>query len=72
MRTRQSSPTRSRGVRKLRTAGPGTRCDDGELQPLDVKAADRVLFAKQSSTAIKIDDEDFRFAKESDIVGAVE
>jgi co-chaperonin GroES (HSP10) len=41
-------------------AGPGTGCDDGELQPLDVKAADRVLFAKWSGVEIKIDDEDFR------------
>ncbi len=27
-------------------AGPGTRGDDGKLQPLDVKVGDRVLFGK--------------------------
>jgi chaperonin GroES len=53
-------------------AGPGTGCDDGELQPVDVKVSDRVLFAKWSSTEIKIDGEDFVVAKESDIMGAVE
>ena len=31
-------------------AGPGTRGDDGELQPLDVKVGDRVLFGKWSGT----------------------
>src|SRR5712671_1383120 len=38
-------------------AGPGTRGDDGTLQPLDV--GDRVLFGKWSGTEIKIDGEDF-------------
>ena len=46
--------------------------DDSELQPLDVKIANRVLFAKWSGAEIKIDDEDFVVAKESDIMGAVE
>ena len=53
-------------------AGPGTRGDDGELQPLDVKVGDPVLFGKWSGTEIKIDGEDFVVAKESDIMGVVE
>jgi chaperonin GroES len=53
-------------------AGPGTRGDDGKLQPLDVKVGDRVLFGKWSGTEIKIDGEDFVVAKESDIMGVVE
>jgi chaperonin GroES len=52
--------------------GPGSRSDDGKLQPLDVKVGDRVLFGKWSGTEIKIDDEDFVVAKESDIMGVVE
>ena len=36
-------------------AGPGTRGDDGKLQPLDIKVGDRVLFGKWSGTEIKID-----------------
>jgi chaperonin GroES len=61
-----------RSVRKPRAAGPGTRGDDGELQPVDVKVYDRLLFAKWSSTEIKIDGEDFVVAKESDIMKVVE
>jgi chaperonin GroES len=53
-------------------AGPGARGEDGRLQPLDVKAGDRVLFGKWSGTEIKIDGEDLVVMKESDIMGVVE
>jgi chaperonin GroES len=52
--------------------GPGARGDDGKVQPLDVKAGDRVLFGKWSGTEIKIDGEDLVVMKESDIMGVVE
>ena len=39
-------------------AGPGARGDDGKLQPMDVKAGDRVLFGKWSGTEVKIDGEE--------------
>jgi chaperonin GroES len=52
--------------------GPGTRGDDGKLNPLDVKVGDRVLFGKWSGTEIKIDGEDLVVMKESDIMGIVE
>ena len=53
-------------------AGPGTRGDDGKLNPLDVKVGDRVLFGKWAGTEIKINGEDFVVMKESDIMGIVE
>ncbi|MBC7280176.1 co-chaperone GroES [Hoeflea sp.] len=49
--------------------GSGIRDDAGKLQPLDVKAGDRVLFGKWSGTEIKIDGEDLLIMKESDIMG---
>jgi chaperonin GroES len=52
-------------------AGPGARGEDGKVQPLDVKAGDRVLFGKWSGTEIKIDGEDLIIMKESDIMGVV-
>jgi len=52
-------------------AGPGSRGEDGKLQPLDVQVGDRVLFGKWSGTEIKIDNEDFVVMKESDIMGVV-
>ncbi|MBL0941593.1 MAG: co-chaperone GroES [Alphaproteobacteria bacterium] len=51
--------------------GNGTRDDSGKIHPLDVKAGDRVLFAKWSGTEIKLDGEDFLILKESDILGIV-
>ena len=52
-------------------AGPGARGDDGKLQPMDVKAGDRVLFGKWSGTEVKIDNQDLLIMKESDIMGVL-
>ena len=52
--------------------GPGARDDSGKIQPLDVKAGDRVLFGKWSGTEIKLEGEDLLIMKESDILGVVE
>ena len=53
-------------------AGPGARDESGKLNPLDVKAGDRVLFGKWSGTEVKIDGEDLIIMKESDILGVIE
>ncbi len=53
-------------------AGPGARDESGKVQPLDVKAGDRVLFGKWSGSEVKIDGEDLLIMKESDIMGIVE
>jgi chaperonin GroES len=52
-------------------AGPGARDESGKVQPLDVKAGDRVLFGKWSGTEVRIDGEDLLIMKESDIMGVV-
>ena len=52
--------------------GPGARDEKGELQPLDVKQGDRVLFGKWSGTEVKIDGEELLIMKESDILGVLE
>ena len=51
--------------------GPGARDDAGKVNPLDVKAGDRVLFGKWSGTEVKIGGEDLLIMKESDIMGVV-
>ncbi len=53
-------------------AGPGARDESGKVQPLDVKAGDRVLFGKWSGTEVRIDGQDLLIMKESDIMGVVE
>jgi chaperonin GroES len=53
-------------------AGPGARDEKGQVQPLDVKAGDRILFGKWSGTEVKIDGEELLIMKESDILGVLE
>jgi chaperonin GroES len=53
------------------SVGPGARDDSGKLQPLDVKAGDRILFGKWSGTEVKLDGQDLLIMKESDILGVV-
>ena len=52
--------------------GPGAADDKGQVQPLDVKAGDRVLFGKWSGTEVTIDGEELLIMKESDILGVLE
>jgi chaperonin GroES len=51
--------------------GEGTRDDDGDRIPLDVKAGDRILFGKWSGTEVKVNGEDLIIMKESDILGII-
>ena len=52
--------------------GPGARDESGSIQPLDVKAGDRILFGKWSGTEVKIDGDELLIMKESDIMGVIE
>ncbi|WP_026223134.1 co-chaperone GroES [Methylocystis rosea] len=57
---------------KVVAVGPGARDENGKLNPLDVKAGDRVLFGKWSGTEVKVDGDDLLIMKESDIMGIVD
>ena len=52
--------------------GPGARDEDGERIAPEVKVGDRILFGKWSGTEVKIDGQDLRIMKESDIMGVLE
>ena len=52
--------------------GPGARDEKGAVQPLDVKARDRVLFGRWSGSEVKLDGEELLIMKESDILGVLE
>ena len=51
--------------------GEGKYGKDGTRQALDVKAGDRVLFGKYSSSEIKIDGEEFLIMREEEILGII-
>ena len=57
---------------KVVAAGPGKMGEDGKRIPLEVKAGDRVLFAKYAGTDIKLDGVEHVFMKEDDILSIVE
>jgi chaperonin GroES len=52
--------------------GPVARDEHGKLQPLELKAGDRVLFGKWSGTEVKIDGEELMIMQESDVKGVIE
>ncbi len=52
--------------------GPGALDEKGNVQPLDVKPGDRMLFGKWSGTEVKIDGDELLIMKESDILGVLE
>jgi chaperonin GroES len=57
---------------KVIAVGKGKVLEDGKIHPLDVKAGDRVLFAKYGGTEVKIDGEEHLIMREDDILGVIE
>ena len=57
---------------KVIAAGNGKVLEDGQVRPLDVKAGDRILFAKFAGTEIKLEGEEHLIIREEDILGVVE
>jgi chaperonin GroES len=53
------------------SVGPGARDEEGKRIAMDVKAGDKVLFAKYAGTEIKIDSEKVLILRESDILAIV-
>ncbi len=51
--------------------GNGKRLDNGQLQTLDVKPGDRVLFGKYSGSEIKIDGTEHLILREDEILGVL-
>ena len=52
--------------------GEGKYLKDGTRQALDVKAGDRVLFGKYSSSEVKLDGEEYLIMREDEILGVIE
>ena len=57
---------------RIVAVGPGKRDKEGNRISLDVKAGDRVLFAKWAGTEFKLDGQDHMIMKEDDILGVIE
>jgi chaperonin GroES len=56
----------------IAAVGSGKLQDDGTLRKLEVKAGDKILFAKYSGSDIKIDGVEHLILREDDILGVLE
>ena len=52
--------------------GSGRILEDGSVRALQVKAGDRVLFAKYSETEVKVGGETLLLMREDDLLGIIE
>ena len=57
---------------KIIAAGNGKRLEDGTVAPLDVKAGDRILFAKYAGSEVQIDDSEYLILREDEVLAVVE
>ena len=56
---------------KVVAVGKGKRREDGTIAALDVKAGDRILFAKYAGSDVTIDGKEYIIMREDDILGVV-
>ena len=52
--------------------GPGKKLESGTVQPVDLKAGDKVLFGQYSGSTVKIEGEELLIMNESEVFGVVE
>jgi len=56
----------------IKATGPGKLGKDGERVTMVVKEGDFVLFGKYSGTEVKIDGEEYKILRETDLLGKIE
>ena len=56
---------------KVLAVGPGKLLDSGERAPIGVSEGDEVLFGKYSGTEIKVDGEEIKILRETDILAKI-
>lgn len=52
--------------------GPGKFSDSGTREEMDVKAGDKILFAKYSGTDVKIDEVEYKILSVKDVLAIIE
>jgi len=53
-------------------AGPGKLLDNGDRGGLSVKVGDRVFYGKYAGTEVKVEGEELKIMRESDILGILQ
>ena len=57
---------------EILAAGPGKIADNGDVQKLDVKVGDKVIFGQYGGSTVKIDGEELLILAENEIFGVLE
>jgi chaperonin GroES len=57
---------------KIVAAGPGSRKENGDRIPLDIKTDDTILYSKYAGTTIKLEGLEYLMLKETDVLAIVE
>lgn len=57
---------------KVLAVGPGTRQENGERQPPEVKVGDRVLFARYAGTELKHNGTRYLIMRENELLAVLE
>jgi len=57
---------------KVIAVGNGKVTEDGKKIPLDVKAGDKILFAKYAGSEVKLDDKEYVVMREDDVLAVLE
>lgn len=52
--------------------GPGKKLDNGEVQPVDLKEGDKILFGQYAGSTVKLDGEELLIMNESEVFGVVQ
>jgi len=65
--TAKEKPQRGRVL----AVGPGARNDKGDIVPMEVAAADEIIFSKYGGTEVKIENDEVLVLRESDVLAKV-
>ena len=57
---------------EVKAVGKGKVQDDGNVQALDVKVGERVLFARYAGQTVRVEGEELLVMREEDIMGVIE
>ncbi len=56
---------------KVLAVGEGKKLDNGQVQPMDIKVGDLVVFGQYAGNSFKLDGEEVLIMSESDIYGVI-
>lgn len=56
---------------EVMAAGKGKVSENGNVNPLDVKVGDKILFGKYAGTEVKLDGDDYLIMREDDVLGVL-